>query len=138
MQDLKIEVGGLAQLSRALREVDDEAPKQLRLAFNGAADLLISRTKPKIPTVSGAAARSMVARSTRTSARVAVGGKRAPYFPWLDFGGQGRRKGRPAHRPFIKEGRYVYPTLRQIRPEIEQLLADGIVQVVKSVGLEVD
>lgn len=133
--DAKIRVGGLSQLSRALRKVDDEAPKQLRLTFNEAADLLIERTKPKIPVVSGAAARSMVARSTRTSARIAVGGKKARYFPWLDFGGQGRVKGRPAARPFIKEGRYVYPTLREIKPEIEKLLQNGIVQVIQNAGL---
>lgn len=136
MDDLKIQVGGLAQLSRALRKVDSEAPKQLRIAFNGAADLLVQGTGPKIPVKSGAAKRSLKARSTRTSARVSVGGKNARYFPWLDFGGQGRIKGRPAKRAFIKEGRYVYPTLREIRPKIEQALQDGISAVISGVGLE--
>lgn len=136
MQDLKVEVGGLAQLSRALKRVDSEAPKQLRLGLNDAAQLLIDRTKPKIPAVTGAARRSMVARSTRTSARIAVGGRKAPYFPWLDFGGEGRVKGRPAKRQFFKEGRYVYPTLREIRPQIEQKLQDSITAVINSAGLK--
>lgn len=135
MKDLKVEVGGLSQLSRALKQVDKEAPKQLRIGLNEAAQLLIDRTKPKIPQNTGAARRSMVARSTRTSARVAVGGKKAPYFPWLDFGGQGRIKGRPAPRQFLREGRYVYPTLRQIRPEIEQKLQDSITAVISGAGL---
>lgn len=138
MQDLKIEVGGLAQLSRALKAVDSDAPKQLRLGLNEAANLLVDRTRPKIPSLTGAARRSLVARSTRTAARVAVGGKKARYYPWLDFGGQGRIAGRPAHRAFIKEGRYVYPTLRQIRPEIEQLLQDSITTVIRNAGLEED
>lgn len=138
MQDLKIEVGGLAQLSRALKAVNADAPKQLRLGLNEAANLLVDRTRPKIPSVTGAARRSLVARSTRTAARVAVGGKKARYYPWLDFGGQGRIAGRPAARPFIKEGRYVYPTLRQIRPEIEQLLQDSITTVIRNAGLEED
>lgn len=138
MQDLKIEVTGLAQLSRALKAVDKEAPKQLRIGLNEAAQLLVDKTGPKIPTLSGAARRSLVARSTRTSARVAVGGKRAPYFPWLDFGGQGRIKGRPAPRQFITEGRYVYPTLREIRPLIEKQLQDAISTVITSVGLRED
>lgn len=136
MQDLKVEIGGLAQLSRALKAVDSEAPKQLRLAQNEAADLLVSHTRPKIPTLSGAAARSLVARSTRTSARVAVGGKKAPYYPWLDFGGQGRIAGRPSPRDFIKEGRYLYPTLRQIRPQIEKQLQESISAVIRGAGLE--
>jgi len=138
VQDLKIEVGGLAQLSRALKAVNADAPKQLRLGLNEAANLLVDRTRPKIPSVTGAARRSLVARSTRTAARVAVGGKKARYYPWLDFGGQGRIAGRPAARPFIKEGRYVYPTLRQIRPEIEQLLQDSITTVIRNAGLEED
>lgn len=136
--DAKISIGGLAQLSRGLRAVDKEAPKQLRIAFNSAADLLVDRVRPKVPVASGAARRSIVARSTRTSARVAVGGKKARYYPWLDFGGQGRRKGRPAPRPFIKEGRYVYPTLRLIRPEIEKQLGEALTAVVRSVGLRED
>lgn len=136
MDELKIEVGGLSQLSRSLRKIDAEAPKQLRIAFNSAADLLVQHTAPKIPVVDGAAKRSLKARSTRTSARVVVGGKNARYFPWLDFGGEGRVLGRPAKRDFIKEGRYVYPTLREIRPKIEQALQDGISQVISNVGLE--
>lgn len=135
MQDLKIEVEGLAALSRALKAVDTEAPKQLRLAQNSAADLLVSRARTEIPSVTGAARRSLVARSTRTSARVAAGGRRAPWYPWLDFGGEGRVAGRPAHREFIKEGRYVYPTLRKIRPEIEQELHDSISTVIRNAGL---
>lgn len=138
MGDLKIEVGGLAELNRGLRALDKDAPKQLRLAFNEAAELLVDKTRPTIPTRTGAARASMKARSTRTSARVAVGGKRAGYFPWLDFGGEGRVKGRPAHRPFLKEGRYVYPTLRRIRPDIEASLQEHLTAVVTGAGLEVD
>jgi hypothetical protein len=138
VEGLKVEVGGLAQLSRALKAVDGEAPKQLRLGFNDAANLLIDRAKPKIPTVSGAARRSLVARSTRTSARVAVGGKKAPYFPWVSFGGEGRVKGRPPKREFIREGRDIYPTLREIRPLIAQALQDRISLVVRNAGMEED
>lgn len=136
--DLKIGIGGLAQLNRGLRAVDTEAPKQLRLALNSAAQLLADTARPEVPEVTGAARRSIVARSTRTAARVGVGGKKAPYFPWLDFGGQGRIKGRPAPRPFLGEGRYIYPTLRRIRPEIEQQLQDAISDVIRNAGLEVD
>lgn len=132
----RIAIGGLAQLSRGLRAIDAEAPKQLRIAFNDAADLLVTRTRPKIPSKTGAARASLKARSTRTSARIAVGGNKAPYYPWLDFGGAGKRAGRPAGRPFYSDGRYVYPTLKEIRPEIEAMLQAGISAVINNVGLE--
>jgi hypothetical protein len=138
VDELKVEVGGLAQLSKGLRAIDSQAPKELRIALNSAAELLVDATRPKIPSVSGAARRSLVARSTRVSARVAVGGKKAPWFPWLDFGGQGRRPGRPAERPFLREGRYVYPTLREIRPRIAAQLQESITAVIRHAGLEPD
>lgn len=138
MDGLKVEVGGLAQLSRALKAVDAQAPKELRLGLNAAATLLIDRARPKIAAVTGAARRSLVARSTRTSARVAVGGKKAPYFPWVSFGGEGRIKGRPPKREFIREGRDIYPTLREIRPLIAQELQDRVSAVVRKAGLEED
>jgi hypothetical protein len=136
--DAKVQIGGLAALNKGLRAISSEAPKQLRLTFNEAANTLVDKAKPTVPSVTGAARASMKARSTRTSARVAVGGKRAPYFPWLEFGGQGRVAGRPAPRPFQKEGRYIYPTLRRIRPDIEEMLQDGIEAVVSGAGLEID
>lgn len=136
--DAKIEVGGLAKLSRGLKAVDADAPKELRIALNAAAQMLVDEAKPEVPSVSGAARRSMVAKSTRTSARVGVGGKKAPYWPWLDFGGQGRIKGRPAAREFIREGRYIYPTLRRIRPQIEQQLQESISAVIARAGLTED
>lgn len=136
--EAKIQVGGLAKLSRGLKAVDADAPKELRIGLNAAAQLLVDKAKPGVPEVSGAARRSMVARSTRTSARVAVGGKKAPYFPWLDFGGQGRIAGRPAPREFLREGRYIYPTLRRIRPQIEAQLQESISAVIRRAGLAED
>lgn len=137
MTELKVEVAGLAAINRALRAVDKDAPKQLRLVLNGAAELLVDRVRPEIPSVTGASRRSVVARSTRTSARVAVGGKRAPWYPWLDFGGEGRVKGRPGRREFIREGRYVYPTLRKIRPQIMEALEKGLTALAADAGLDV-
>ena len=138
MDELKVSVGGLAQLNRGLKAIDSGAPKELRLALNEAAQLLVDAARPKIPEETGAARRSLVARSTRTSARVAAGGKKAPWFPWLDFGGEGRVKGRPAKREFLREGRYIYPTLREIRPRIEAQLQESLSRVIRNAGLVED
>lgn len=136
--DVKVGIEGLAEFNRGLRKLDKDAPKGLRLALNSVADLLVAETRKHIPRRTGAAQASLKAQSTRTSARVAVGGKKAPYYPWLDFGGQGRVAGRPAHRQFIKEGRYLYPTLGRIRPDIEKALGQALVAVARDAGLEVD
>jgi hypothetical protein len=133
----QIRIEGLAEFNRALGRIDKDAAKRLRLAGNEAAELLISKVRPEIPAKTGKARGSLRARSTRTAARVAVGGKTAPYYPWLDFGG---RTGidRSVERPFYKEGRYLYPTLRRIGSDIAKVLDDGIVAVARDVGLEVD
>lgn len=134
----KIGIKGLAEFNRGLRKLDSDAPKQLRVALNSGADLLIDKTRPKIPSRTGNARASLKARSTRTSVRVGVGGKKAPYVPWLDYGGEGRIRGRPAPREFIKAGRYLYPTLGQVRPQIIATLDDSIRAVARNAGLEVD
>lgn len=135
--DVKVGIEGLAEFNRGLRKLDKEAPKGLRIALNGAADLLIKRTVPTIPRRTGRAAASLVAKSTRTSARVSVGGRRAPYYPWLDFGGR-TGPGKSVERPFYKEGRYLYPTLRRVSPEIEAKLGEALVAVARDAGLDVD
>ena len=135
--DVKVGVTGLAEFNRGLRKLDSEAPKGLRIALNGVADLLVQRTIPLIPRRSGAAASSLKAKSTRTSARVSVGGRRAPYYPWLDFGGKTGIR-RSVDRPFYSEGRYLYPTLRKIRPEIEDALETALTDVARRAGLDVD
>lgn len=137
MSESKIHVTGLAEFGRGLRKLDAEAPKALRIALNAAAEILIGETRKLIPTRTGKAAKSLVVKSTRTSARVGVGGKRAPYYPWLDFGGKTGRK-KSVDRPFYKQGRYLYPTLGRIKPQIMEQLAADLAAVAKSAGLDVD
>jgi hypothetical protein len=133
----KVGIKGLAEFQRGLKKLDSEAPKQLRIGLNSAADLLIDKTRPEIPSKTGAARASLKARSTRASARIGVGGKRAPYYPWLDFGGKtGRNKS--VDRPFYKAGRYLYPTLGKVRPLILAGLDDSLRAVARNAGLEVD
>lgn len=135
--DAKVGIEGLAEFNRGLRKLDKDAPKGLRIALNGAADLLIVKTSPLIPRRSGRARGSLKAKSTRTSARVSMGGRRAPYMPWLDFGGK-TGVNRSVVRPFYSEGRYLYPTLRRIRPDVEDKLRANIVAVAQGAGLDVD
>lgn len=131
-----VSVKGLKPLSAALKRVNSEAPKGLRIALNGVADIVVRGAVPLIPRKSGAAAKSVKVKSTRTSAKIQAGGPRVPYYPWLDFGGRvGRHKS--VVRDFYKGGRYIYPTIAKKQPEIQAALEQALKDVVKAAGLEV-
>ncbi len=78
--------------------------------------------------------------STRTKVRIRAGGRKAPYFPWLDFGGDRRgRGGGIASRPFLKEGRYLYRSyFDQARSgEFQKVLERALLDVARQAGVEV-
>ncbi|KAB1925150.1 HK97 gp10 family phage protein [Micromonospora noduli] len=133
-----IRIDGLAEFSRNLRKLENDLPKGIRLAGNEAAELVVTGARAAMPRRTGRAARTVKAKSTRTAARVSSGSARVPYVPWLDYGGEGRRKGRPAYRTFKKDGRYVYPAFYRQRDAVQQVLEQGLLRVAKSAGVEVD
>lgn len=133
-----IEVAGLRELQAALKRVDVELPRQLRLILNQASDLVIDYARPRMPSKTGRARASLKPRSSQREARVALGGSKAPYAAWLDFGGEGKRKGRPPKRPFIREGRYVYAGLAAKRADITEVMSTGLDKIARGAGLEVD
>ena len=85
----------------------------------------------------GRAKASIKARSVRTAVRVQEGGNKAPYMPWLDFGGRTGKNGSVV-RPFMKEGRYVWWAFSQRREEVLQAAADAIADAARAAGLEVE
>jgi|WetSurMetagenome_2_1015567.scaffolds.fasta_scaffold07439_4 hypothetical protein len=134
---LRIEVEGLKEMTRALKAINSELPKGVRTALNSAADVVVQYGKKKMPKRTGLASNTIKAKSTRTLIRVSEGSKKAPYVPWLDFGGRtGRRKS--VVRPFYKDGRYLYPALGDKRDEINAALENALTDLVKKSGLEIE
>lgn len=140
----RIRVRGLAEVKAALRETDAQLPKQLRENLLPIARLVASGVAAKVPREKGAAAGSVTARASQASASVAFGGASAPYFPWLDFGGsvgKGHRPGAPwsgsVTRPWVKGGRYVFPTIEQHRTGIEEAALDAVMKTATDAGLRV-
>lgn len=131
-----IRITGLDELRAELRKAEAGLPKVVRVALNKGSALVIDYAKPRIPQRSGRARSSLKVRSSQTEARIAAGGQRAPYYPWLDFGGSTGR-GKSVHRPFYKEGRYVYPGLRANRDEITEVMAESLDAALREAGLEV-
>jgi hypothetical protein len=133
-----IKVTGLAEFTRGLKKISADLPKEMRLANNAAAAVVVKYAAPAIPLgpARGGHARSSVkAKSTRTEARVQGGGARYPYYPWLDFGGTaGRRK--KVRRPFIREGRAIYPAYSAHAGEIYRTYVEALLAVAKRAGIE--
>lgn len=132
-----IKIEGWAEFNRNVRKIDSDLPKMLRLVANEGANIVVEWARPRVPSDSGKAARSVKARSTRTEARVQGGSKSAPYYPWLDFGGRVGRN-RSVHREFMKEGRYIYAGLAANNDAVHEALLGGLLNVVRSAGIEVD
>lgn len=135
----RIRIEGLRDFQRQLKTMDAALPRQLRLALNEASGVVIDYAAPRFPRRTGRAAASLKARSSQRVARVALGGRRAPYAPWLVYGGEGRVKGRPSARLFVKEGRDFgpYAALAHRRTEITEILAAALAQLARDAGLEV-
>lgn len=134
-----IRVVGLRELTRALRQTDAALPKEIRVAHNDVSGLLIAETRPKIPRRSGRAAGSLRAASTRKAVRVKAGGRRAPYYPWLDFGGR-VGKGKSIKRPFLPDGRYLYESYYQLRSQgrIQERYVEALSRAAASGGLQIE
>lgn len=133
----RIETAGLIEFQKALRAIDADLPKRLRLILNDAAGIIVDYDRAHIEVRSGRARASIRAQSSQRQAAVVEGGARARHVPWLDFGGEGRIKGRPPKREFITEGRYTYRGLRLHHDDITTLLAQGLTELATAAGLEV-
>jgi hypothetical protein len=131
-----IHIEGLREFSQGLKALDGDMPKVLRLGLNSVAGVVVDQAQPRVASRSGRARRSVRAKSTRTAVRVAGGGKRVPYYGWLDYGGKVGRS-RSVVRPFNKQGRYIYPAYYANRDKFDVMLEDALIDVARQAGLEV-
>lgn len=130
-----IKIEGLAEFQKALRQMDADLPKQLRVILNQASKIVIDWAVPKIPRKTGRAASSVKPRSSQRESRVAMGGRRAPYMPWLDFGGKAG-PGKTIERPFLSKGRYLYAGLYANTEDVQKVMERGLAELASSAGLE--
>lgn len=131
-----VRIEGLREFVRGVKGIDSGLGKAVRLAFNEAADIVVTDARTRIPSRSGKAKGSVKARSTQTAARIVGGGSKAPYYPWLDFGGRVGRN-HSVVRPFYKDGRYIYAAYNRRKGEFIDAMRDGLVKVATDAGLEV-
>jgi hypothetical protein len=129
-----ITVSGLNEFRRKLKDMDGALPKQLRMVLNESADVIVGDARPRVPRRSGRAQGTVRARSTQSKARVTGGGRKAPYYPWLDFGG---RIPRGPRRPFLTRGRFIYHAYFSHRDEFRGRMQDGIIKLARDAGVEI-
>ena len=133
-----VKVDGLREFRRGLKDLDKGLPKVLRLAFNDAVSIVVADAQPRVPRLSGRAAGTVKAASTQSAAKIKAGGTKAPYFPWLDFGGKRvGRGGGVAERPFKTVGRYIWHSFAKNRNQIVETTEQGLAEVARRAGLEV-
>lgn len=138
-EPVQVGIHGLNEFRRRLRTADQELPRQLRIAMNDAAELVVDGSRRLMPAKSGQARKSVRKASTQTSARVRLGSNRAPYAAWLDFGGHVGRNG-AVYRQFRKNGRYVYVTYFRLRDQgrFQDVLSGSLYALSQRAGIQME
>ena len=146
--DYHVEIRGIRELSKAFGRMDPDLRRELKNRFRGIAEAVARRARGKVDRRSGRAASSIKGRGSNQGAAVAFGGSRAPYLPWLDFGGSTGRGHRPGvywsgsiKREWkgvpVGEGRYVYPAISEERGDTQRVAEEAVRLVAQRAGFEV-
>lgn len=130
-----IKIRGLRDFQAGLKTMDGESQKKLRVTMNEVAETIAAGTRRRVPTRTGRAKGTVKVASSQREARVKAGGAKAPYYPWLDFGGVTTRG---ASRPYIKDkGRYLYVTYGVSRAGIQAALEKALTDLATESGFTV-
>lgn len=130
-----VKVKGIIELQKALRKIEKDLPKELAAGLAEAAEIVGAHARTKVPVRTGAARDSIKARKQQRSASLATGGSRAPYYPWLDFGGRvGRNK--TSMREFVKGGRYIFPALAEKDAQVKEKVDEVLARLAKKAGFD--
>jgi hypothetical protein len=156
-----IRIDGLADLQSEMKRLSPAIQKEFAKEMQKVAGYVVAEVRGEMQK-SYAETAAETGRKSRSTGRaqssvrphfsgnslyISAGGARAPYYPWLDFGGKGvvgwPRKIRVAtsghgrymkknKRPFIKEGRWLYPTIARVRPEVYRRASAAIERAKKA------
>lgn len=137
-----VQVEGLAELSRALKQLEDiESRREIRMANKTAADYVAGHARDRaysLGSTAGHVAPSIKASAGYQSAGVAFGGSGFPMAMGAEFGGQ-RRKTTQQFEPWrgsdSDAGYFLYPTIRERADEIVEPYKDAIQELLARIGL---
>lgn len=135
-----VSMRGLAEFKARLARVHAGSTPAIRRVADDAAQLVVNRTRPRIPigpAAGGHVRSTLKVASSARSVRVAYGSSRFPYAGWLDFGGRVGRH-RSVYRPWIHEGRYVWRSYAELQSRVQGLLREGLEDLARDSGLDVN
>jgi hypothetical protein len=125
MADTRIEVHGLRELTRALKEAENHTPRELQQANLRFAEIIARAARqraPEGPHEGGGKPRTVVpfsgsikAQATTRKAFVVFGGQRSPHGPPIEFGGTLKRHASQS-RTRVAKRPAVYPAIEAETP----------------------
>jgi hypothetical protein len=112
-EGVTIIVRGVPEFIVGCEQLGINVKEAVDVAFRRIADQAAILVKPKVPVVTGRLQRSVAANVDDQGGRpnVTMGGD-LPYAGWVEYGGT-------RGRPYLPEGRYVYPTAHAARFKLQ-------------------
>lgn len=126
-----VDYEGLAKFRKDLIKADKRFGPEIRNALKATAEVVASDARGRVPVLTGKAKGSIKGGSSGAAAVVRGGQKKVPYYGWLDFGGPRSPKGRLNQRPFLKDGRYLYPAIAAKAPAARKKLEEDLTQIIE-------
>jgi hypothetical protein len=133
-----IEVHGLRELNRALKQVEGGTPNALRDTNKKVAQTVTTKARSNAASLGGVAAHvapSLSAVAGATSAGVAGGGARYPMFGGAEFGSIRYKQFAPWRGNGPDAGYFLYPAIRDEAPHIEEQYAEALNELTRKAGL---
>jgi hypothetical protein len=124
----QVEVVGMRALNRDIQRLtDDRGPlnKLMSAAGRQAAEPVAAATRSRLPQVSGRLAGDVRVTASRSGAAVRMGRSNLRYAGWVEFGGT-RKTPHRSSRPFLTQGRYMFPAAAQLAPVSARLYSDAV------------
>jgi hypothetical protein len=123
----KIEIDGLRQVQKALRNVSQESRDDMKETHRQAGQIIVDAATPLVPVESGALLASIKSAPLQRQGRVRLGSASLPYAGPIHFGWPARGI---APNPFI------YEVLDGRRAEVSRLYEQRIDEIIKKNDLE--
>ncbi len=130
--DVDIEIEGLAEFIESVYDVAVDLEELALDVGKTLASGIATRARAQVTRKTGAAQGSVGWTTKAGKAIVKGGGAGAPYYGWLDFGGQGR--------PYRRRGRWIYAQFFDLEDSdgIEEQMEDDLVELLERAGLDVE
>lgn len=117
MTDANVELVGVAQAMADLRRWADQLPGVVARASGPFAEQVAEQVRARVPVLTGQLAGSVDAGDTDDGVEVSMGDG-VVYAGWIEFGGS-------RGRPYVPEGRYLYPTALDAQDQYIQAASDA-------------